>query len=223
MLAVTIHSPVETDEGIEIARQLARQVGFRHKVVAYDDLENPLFRSNPIDRCYHCKLARFQFAKKMADAEGFQWVAEGSNASDIDDYRPGMRAVKELGIRSPLLEVGLIKDDIRKISKALGLILWDRPSSPCLATRFPYGMEVTREGIKKIREGEEFLKSIGYTQLRVRYHGSLARIEVPASSMDQIVKDRLKIVSYFKQIGFTFVSVDLTGFRSGSMNEEIKT
>ncbi len=221
MLAVTIHSEVESEEGIEVARLMANQIGFSHKIIEHDDLSNPNFKSNPVDRCYHCKLNRFTLANHLALEQGYQWVVEGSNASDIGDYRPGMRAVQELGVRSPLVEVGLSKSEIRQLAKWKGLPNWDRPSAPCLATRFPYGTEITLENIQKVSKGETFLKSMGIRQLRVRYHGSLARIEVLDENIELIVKERVKILDFFKKLGFIYIAVDLAGFRSGSMNEEI--
>ena len=219
LLAVTVRSPVETPEDSAAAETLARQVGFAHRVVDFDDLANPQFVANPPDRCYHCKLARFRTIQGIAAEVGAGWMAEGSNADDASDYRPGSRAVAELGIRSPLAEVGMTKAEIRALSKALGLPVWDKPSAPCLATRFPYGSPVTREGLAQVARGEEYLHGLGFQPVRVRHFGSTARLEVAPESVLELAARRDEVLSRFKEFGFTSVVVDLAGYRSGSMNE----
>jgi pyridinium-3,5-biscarboxylic acid mononucleotide sulfurtransferase len=219
LLAVTVRSPVETPGDHAAAAALAEQVGFRHMVVDFDDLANPRFTQNPPDRCYHCKLARFQAVQQIARREGFRWIAEGSNVDDADDYRPGAKAVMELGVRSPLAEAGLTKTEIRALARSMGLIVWNRPSAPCLATRFPYGSEITVEGLAQVAAGEAFLREQGFGVMRVRHFGDTARIEVPAQSMAQLVDLREDLLAFFKQAGFTYVMLDLAGYRSGSMNE----
>ena len=219
MLAVTVSSPVEIQDGTEAARSAARQLGFPHRVVEYNDLANHQFVANPPDRCYHCKLERLGEIRKMAAAEGFSAVLEGSNADDTGDYRPGKRAVTELGVFSPLAEVGLTKNEIRQLAKALGLPTWDRPSAPCLATRFPYGTPVTIEGIGQIAKGEAFLNARGYRTVRVRHYGTTARLEVEPESIARLVAEREDVATYFKAIGYSHVGVDLLGYRSGSLNE----
>lgn len=219
MLAVTVRSDVETSEGVQAAEALARQVGFAHCVLDYDDLANHQFTSNPPDRCYHCKLARLGELVKLAQKEGYACVAEGSNADDGGDYRPGKRAVSELNVLSPLADEGFTKNDVRSLAKELGLELWNKPSAPCLATRFPYGTQVTREGIQQIASGEAYLRSLGYEPVRVRHYGSLARLEVAPEAIQRLVGERDEISVFFKQIGFTHVAVDLLGYRSGSLNE----
>ncbi len=164
MLAVTVRSPVETPGDNEAAQTLAEQVGLTHQLVDFDDLANPQFVANPPDRCYHCKLARLKAIQQIALDFGTQFVAEGSNADDASDYRPGARAVAELGIRSPLAEVGLTKPEIRALARAMGLQVWDRPSAPCLATRFPYGTPVTRQGLGQVAQGEQFLKDRAFSR-----------------------------------------------------------
>lgn len=221
-LAVTVVSPVETDEDHQIAVELARQVGFQHKMVVFDDLQNPIFVANPPDRCYHCKFARFQAIKTIALDFGANWVAEGSNADDAFDYRPGARAVAELGIRSPLAEAGLTKTEIRELAKALGLPVWNRPSAPCLATRFPYGNQVTRRGLEQIARGEAYLRALGFKTVRVRHFGDTARIEVLPQKINDMVAVREKVLDIFQDIGFTYIVVDLAGYRSGSMNEVLR-
>ena len=222
MLAVTVRSPVEDPGDCESAVVVARQVGFAQRVVDFNDLANPQFTANPSDRCYHCKLARFKEIQKIAAEVGAASVAEGSNVDDTSDYRPGSRAVAELGIRSPLAEAGLTKADIRALSHAMGLSVWDRPSGPCLATRFPYGTPVTLQGLKQIARGEKFLHEKGFQPARVRYYGKMARLEVSQGAIARLVAERQEVLMFFKAIGFTYVVADLGGFRSGSMNEVLK-
>lgn len=219
MLAVTIRSQVETPDGVEAACQAAQELGFQHRVVDYDDLANHQFVANPPDRCYHCKLLRLGELRRMAVELGFSAIAEGSNADDAGDYRPGKKAVFELGVISPLAEVGLTKKEVRALAKALGLPSWDRPSAPCLATRFPYGTPVSWEGIEQIAKGEAFLSRRGYQPVRVRHYGSLARLEVAPEAILQLAAERDEVAQYFKSIGFTHVALDLVGYRSGSLNE----
>jgi pyridinium-3,5-biscarboxylic acid mononucleotide sulfurtransferase len=222
LLAVTVRSPVETPGDHEAAAVLAEQVGFRHKIVDFDDLANPQFVSNPADRCYHCKLARFQSIQQIAAQAGARWIAEGSNADDAFDYRPGSKAVAELSIRSPLAEAGLRKAEIRALAQAMGLVVWDRPSAPCLATRFPYGTEITAQGLAQVAAGEAFLRDNGFQPVRVRHYGETARLEVAPQSLARLVELREDVLAFFKQSGFTYIVIDLAGYRSGSMNEVLQ-
>ena len=219
MLAVTVRSVVETPGDHQAAEALAAQVGFRHQVVDFDDLTNPQFVANPPDRCYHCKLARFRGLQEVAVGFGARWLVEGSNADDADDYRPGARAVAELGVRSPLAEAGFSKADVRALARAMGLSVWDRPSAPCLATRFPYGTPVTLTGLEQVAKGEGFLKERGFRPVRVRHFGDTARIEVAPQSVMDLAALRDEALAFFKQLGFTYVVIDLAGYRSGAMNE----
>ena len=217
--AITIQSPVDTGDEVVSARALAAQVGFAHQVIELDDLENPIFVANPPDRCYHCKLARLRAIRAIARQEGFAYVLEGSNADDRGDYRPGSKAVSELGGRSPLAEVGMSKAEIRSLAYALGLSVWDRPSAPCLATRFPYGTTITPQSLRQVAEAEEYLKQQGFQPVRVRYYGSMARLEVDSGQIPRLVEQRDEVTRRFSQIGFQYVAVDLQGYRSGSLNE----
>jgi uncharacterized protein len=217
--AITIQSPVDAADEVATAMALAAQVGFAHQVIQLDDLENPIFVANPPDRCYHCKLVRLRAIRAIARQEGFAFVLEGSNADDSSDYRPGRKAVSELGGRSPLAEAGLSKAEIRSLAYALGLQVWDRPSSPCLATRFPYGITITPQGLQQVAAGEIYLKQQGFQPVRVRYYGPMARLEVDTHQIDRLVALRSEVAQYFKQIGFQYVAVDLDGYRSGSLNE----
>ena len=222
MLAVTVSSPVEALDDVASARALAEQVGFPLRVLAYDDLSNPEFVANPPDRCYVCKLVRFRQLQELAVKEGFAVLIEGSNADDLGDYRPGRRAVAETGTASPLLELGFTKAEIRALAQALGLSVWNRPSAPCLATRFPYGSPVTHEGLRQVAEGERYLHELGFRVVRVRHHGNLARLEVAPEEIERLVSQREAVTAYFKTLGFNFVAVDLLGYRLGSLNEVLK-
>lgn len=222
MLAVTIKSPVESMGDLASAQILASRVGFPLRVVEINDLSNPEFAANPPDRCYICKRTRFRLLYDLAIREGYTTLVEGSNADDLDDYRPGRRAVSEIGAVSPLQELGFTKNQIRSLAKAMDLSVWDRPSAPCLATRFPYGRQVTRIGLHQVAEGERYLHSLGFNTVRVRHHGDLARIEVEAEAIEQLASMRQKIAAQFKSIGFLYTAVDLTGYRQGSLNEVLQ-
>ncbi len=178
--------------------------------------------ANTPERCYVCKRGRFDAMTRLKEALNLSWIADGSNTDDEADYRPGERAMKELGIRSPLREAGLYKSEIRQLSKQMGLPTWDRPSRACLASRIPYGTAVTTDRLRQVDEAEKALHCFGFAQLRVRYHGDLARIEVPANELADVLKYREEIVDKVKKAGFTYVTLDLAGFRSGSMNEVLR-
>ena len=222
MLAVTIHSPVDPIGEQDAAEALASQVGFAHQIVEMNDLENPAFAANPPDRCYHCKLNRLAALQKMGKELGFAVAVEGSNMDDNSDYRPGKRAVIELGVRSPLVEAGFTKIDIREMAKSRGLVVWDRPSAPCLATRFPYGTIITPAGLDQVGLAEQYLHGMGFQPVRVRYGGTQARIEVNPDEIRRLVSMRSSVVIKMKELGFKYVSIDLEGYRSGSMNEVLK-
>ncbi len=222
MLAVTVRSPVESTGDVVSAQTLAAQVGFPLRVLDYDDLANPEFVSNPPDRCYVCKLARFRLLLELAAREGFAGLVEGSNADDLGDYRPGRRAVAETGAASPLQELGFDKTEIRALARALGLSVWDRPSAPCLATRFPYGSSVTPEGLRQVAEGERYLRELGFQTVRVRHHGQLARLEVAPDEIEHLAALHQSVSDHFKSLGFHYVAADLTGYRLGSLNEVLK-
>ena len=219
MLAVTIKTPVETAGTIEVAMALAKQFGFPHKIIEFNDLADEKFVSNPADRCYHCKRMDFGIIWKEAHKAHFTHVLDGSNADDLTDYRPGRKAAEELQVTSPLLEVGFKKPDIREVARALGMINWDRPSSPCLASRFPYGTRITQVGLEKVAAGEAYLQGLGFQVVRVRYGGASVRIEVDPQEIDRLIEKRSEAVKFFKGLGFKYVLVDLEGYRQGSLNE----
>ncbi len=212
-------SDTYTKGELDSARSFARDLGVRLIEVRTEEVADPLFRGNPADRCYHCKKELFSKLTELARREGVRWIADGSNVDDLDDHRPGSRASAEAGVRHPLVEAGLDKDGIRSISKAIGLPTWDRPSAACLASRIPYGSEITGAKLRVVEEAEEAIRSLGIRQVRVRHHGDIARIEVDAKDIGKVLRERESIVKALKEVGFVYVTLDIQGFRSGSMNE----
>jgi len=224
VLAVTGKSNTIPAHQLDAAREYAALIGARHEIVETRELERPGFRDNPADRCFMCKSELYTLLSSLARQRGFAAVVDGSNADDLKDYRPGMKAIRELGIRSPMVEAGLTKPEIRELSRRAGLPTWDKPAFPCLSSRIPYGMKITDEALVRIDQGEQFLRSLGLEgPLRVRHHGDLARIEVDPAVMPRLLEAGLnnKIVARFREIGYKYVTVDLQGFRSGSLNEAI--
>ena len=220
-IAVTATSSSMPREELEDAAELAAQLGVRHLIIESDELESPGFVANSPDRCYHCKQLRFDALIELAEEEGFSYVVDGTNSDDQGDHRPGMRAARELGVRSPLMEAGFTKADIRAISRELGLPTWNKPSNACLASRVPYGTPITRERMQQIEQAERLLHNLGFTQVRVRAHAEVARIEVEAENLPVLLENRLPIVEELRRLGFSYVTVDLEGYRTGSMNETL--
>ena len=223
--AFTVSSPTLPEEEIEDAKRFAKAIGIKHTVVEINELEMPDITRNDPDRCYYCKKNRFQKLIDWAKEQGINGVLDGGNLDDKKDYRPGMRVLEELGtVRSPLLENGFTKDDIRAVAKAWGLEVWDKPSSPCLATRIPYNHEITGEALTMIEKGEKYLHQFIDGPLRVRYHEGMARIEVSREDFQIFADDerREAIRKAFEEFGFTYVSVDLQSFKSGNLNREVK-
>ena len=220
-LAVTARSETFPSTEEEEAERLARELGLRHRIIETSELDIPDFAANPPDRCYHCKKELFSRLRDIAATEGLAWVADGTNADDLADYRPGRRALEELGVRSPLLEAGLGKEEIRELSCRFGLSTWDKPAYACLASRFPYGEEITRLKLRQVDEAERFLRGLGFRLVRVRSHGEAARIEVRGEDIKRLFERRVEVVDGVKQAGFTYVSLDLEGYRMGSMNESL--
>ena len=220
-LAATATSETYSHKELDAARVFARRIGAEHYVFETGELDIDGFRENPPDRCYFCKRELFSKLRELAQERELAYVVDGANADDRHDHRPGLRAGAELGVRSPLVEAGITKDEVREISRALGLPTWARPARACLASRFPYGSEITAGKLAQVAAAEDVLESLGFTQYRVRHHGDVARIEVPADEVARLTepKTRAKVIGELKRVGFTYVTVDLQGFRSGSMNE----
>jgi len=210
-----IHPETETKEAIRIAQQL----GADYVVVQTTEMENGNFTSNPRERCYHCKSGLIDQIQGVAQARGFAHIVEGSNLDDEGDFRPGSRAVVEKKVVSPLKAAGLTKKEIRELSRILNLPTHNKPSFACLASRIPYGTTITQDILQKVELSEEFLKSIGFKQVRVRYHGEIARIEVEDKDILTIIKHRHEVNEKLKTIGFAYVALDLKGYRTGSLNE----
>ncbi len=221
VLALTTTSPTMPDEDRESALAMARLIGARHLVVESNELEIPGYSANPINRCYLCKHNLFTVCEAKAAELGIDEIVDGLNLDDLHDYRPGMQAATEKRVRHPLVEAEMTKADVRELSRAMGLPTWDRPASPCLSSRFPYGTEITVEGLRRVSEGEKLLHSMGFAIARVRYHGEVARLELEQSEIARVFEPAIRetIDREFKKIGFRFVAIDLKGFRSGSLNE----
>ena len=223
VMAVTSSSPIHFSYELKEAKDLARRLRVKHIISHSRECGNEDFIKNTADRCYFCKKELFKELKRIAKKNGLRSVLDGSNYNDLRSFRPGKKALKELGIRSPLAEVGLGKKEIRKISKELGLSTWNRPSQTCLVTRIPYGERITRKRLERIEQGEEFLKSLGLKEIRLRDYGNMARIEVNPKEIRILVKEniRKRIINRLKRLGYTYISLDLEGYRSGSMDEAL--
>jgi uncharacterized protein len=202
---------------------LAKELNIPHMVIQTRELDNPNFSNNPPDRCYHCKSELFSRLKEIAAEKGLAFVLDGSNFDDLGDYRPGLQACEELGIRSPLKEVGLGKEEIRILSRQMNLPTWNKPSLACLASRFPYNSEINKSNLEQVAKAEEYLWSMGFSQVRVRHHGEVARVEVDPEGVQRLLEPtfRAKIVENLKKLGYSYVTLDLAGYRTGSMNEPL--
>jgi uncharacterized protein len=224
-LAVTARAESLSEGDAEAARLLARRIGIRHEEIVYSELAIPGYTDNTPDRCYVCKGELFRRLAGVAEVRGLAAVLDGTNADDLSDFRPGRRAAKELAVRSPLLELGWSKAKIREALRELDLPVWDKPSSPCLSSRVPYGDPITREKLEQIGRAEAALHELGFRELRVRHHGSTARIELPRAEMSRVLANGLaeEIVRRVREAGFAFVSLDLEGLRSGSLNRLLPT
>lgn len=225
VLAVVATSLTYPEDEVRQAIQLAQKMGVRVRLVETREMENPAFSANPPDRCYHCKQELFSMLKKIAAEEGFSFILDGTNYDDRKDYRPGARAARELGVRSPLAEVKLRKEEIRLLSRWLRLPTWDKPSLACLASRFPYFTEIKPERLAKISKAEAILRNLGFKQVRVRHQSDeLARIEIKPEEFSLIIDPiiRKKIVKRFKSLGYIYITLDLEGYRSGSLNLALK-
>jgi uncharacterized protein len=224
VVAVSAKSETYPGEELESSKEIAKEFGVEHLVIQSEELQIPQFKMNPTDRCYYCKTELFQKLKDVAKKRGLNFVVDGTNYDDISDHRPGMRALRELEIRSPLKEAMMTKEDIRYFSRKMSLKTWNKPSFACLASRFPYGKEITREKLSIVDKAERFLRGLNFKQVRVRHHGQIARIELERDNIETLVSKELmnKVVKKFKELGFLYVTLDLEGYRSGSMNEPLK-
>ena len=223
--AVTAISATYTERERSEAALIARTIGIRHREVETHESENELFQSNPSNRCYYCKLELYKVLNKLKSTLGAQLIIDGTTTDDFSDYRPGMIATREQGIRSPLVEAGLSKEEVRALSRELHLPTADKEAQPCLASRIPYGTPVTKERLQAIEQAESILCEAGFTNCRVRHHGAIARIEVAPEQIDRFADTelRMRIMEKIQELGFTWVAVDLGGYRMGSLNEALNT
>lgn len=219
VLAVTATSPAYPEREVLEAIELAKELGVRHLLIESGEMEIPAFSDNRPDRCYHCKTDLFRRLKELANEYGLKHVIDGSNYDDSVDYRPGRKAALERGVKSPLYEAGLTKKEIRLLSKKMGLRTWNKPSFACLSSRIPYNERITIEKLRQIEEAEDLLRGLGLSQFRVRHHNEIARIEVMPEEFLQILNNRAVIIERLKALGFLYITLDLTGYRTGSMNE----
>jgi len=219
ILAVTANSATYPPEELAFAKKIAKSFGARYKVIKTDELRDKRFVSNPVNRCYFCKKELFARLARIAVQNKLNVVCDASNISDKLDFRPGDKAKKELNIRSPLVEAGFSKEDIRKLSRKIGLGTWDKPSLACLASRIPYGTKISSGLLKRIDSAERCLRNIGFKQVRVRHYNGLCRIEVSKDEIPQLLIRRKQVVDKLKKIGYNFVTIDLEGYRTGSLNE----
>ncbi len=219
-LAVTAISPSLLPEDLEQARMQAAMIGVAHEEVYTQEMENPNYTANPVNRCYFCKSELHDTLKPLAQERGYPYVIDGVNRDDLRDYRPGIQAAQERGVRSPLAEIGVSKVEVREISKQLGLSSWDQPSQPCLSSRFPYGEEITVAKLQRVGRAEVYLRQLGWQNLRVRSAGDTARIELPCEQIQDFVlkTDLPTLVAQFQALGFLYVTLDLEGYCSGKLN-----
>ena len=225
VLALTTTSPTMPDQDRQSALEMAKLIGARHILIESNELEVEGYAQNPLNRCYLCKSNLFTVCEAKAREFGIAEIVDGVNLDDLHDYRPGIQAAEQRRVRHPLVEAEMTKAEIRDASRALGLPTWDRPASPCLSSRFPYGTQITLEGLQKVERGETLLHAMGFRVARVRYHGDVARLEVETSELPRLLQEPTREIvdREFKKLGFRFVAVDLKGFRSGSLNEGLVT
>lgn len=225
VVAVTARSSTYPKRELREAIAFTQAIGVRHEIIESEELDIAGFAANPVNRCYLCKRELFSKILAIAAQHGLRHVVEGSNVDDLNDYRPGLAAIRELEIISPLKKAEMGKEEIRILSREMGLPTWDKPAYACLSSRIPYGQQITREKLKAVEEGEQFLMDLGFRQVRVRHHGDIARIEVAAPERARLFDTGLldRLDAAFRALGFTYVTVDLKGYRTGSMNEVIDT
>ena len=222
-LAVTAVSPALAARELNEATSLAKSLGLNHQVIHTNEMQREGYVANSPQRCYFCKTELYTQLTTLADQQGYRWVANGANADDAGDYRPGMRAAAEHRVRSPMVEAGLDKSAVREIAKELDIPIWDKPAQPCLSSRIPYGISVTVENLSKIEQAEDYLRGLGLKEVRARHHDRLCRIEVGEAEMDKAFQLRTQIAENLKSIGYLWVSMELSGLRSGSLNDQLKS
>jgi uncharacterized protein len=221
-LAVTAVSPALAARELKEAEGLARQFGLAHRVIRTNEMEREGYTANSPQRCYFCKTELYTHLSALAEREGYEWVANGANTDDLGDYRPGMQAASEHRVRSPMVEAGLDKAAVRAIARSLDIPVWDKPAQPCLSSRVPYGTPVTAETLSKIERAEDLLHGLGLREVRARHHDRLCRVEVAEAELELAFQQRREIVAGLKKIGYLWVSLDLAGLRSGSLNDQLK-
>lgn len=222
ILAVTANSATYPKQELVSARNIARAFKVKHQIINTQELKDKRFIANPVNRCYFCKKELFSKLKYIAKKNNLRNIFDASNISDRQDFRPGSKAKEELSVRSPLQEAGINKEEVRRLSKALKLDTWDKPSLACLASRIPYGTRISEASLRRIEQGEEFLRAIGFKQVRLRDYNGLCRIEVPKKDIPRLIVKSEYLIDKLKKLGYNYLTVDLEGFRSGSMNEVIK-
>lgn len=220
--AVTVHTKIHPMKDLEISRRVADEMGVEHKIISIDELKEAGIEDNPVNRCYLCKKSIFEKLQRYAEELGVKQVVEGTNEDDLHVYRPGIKAIRELGINSPLADSGFTKEEVRKLAAELGVSVSNRPSTPCMATRFPYGTMLDYDRIHKVEEAEKWLRDLGFYNVRIRVHEDIARIEVDKNEMIMLLEKKEEVVEKLKEFGYDYITLDLEGFRSGSMDIHIK-
>ena len=224
ILAVTSASSSLPKKELDFSKQMTSALNIRHKIIETEEMKDENYSNNPPDRCYYCKKELFGRLRNIAEETDFRFILDGTNADDKEDWRPGRRAALENSVHSPLLDAGFSKREIRDISRSFGLPTWDKPATPCLSSRFPYGEKITAAGLERVELAENFIRKFGFKELRVRDHAGTARIEIISDDFKICMTEEVRpqILSYLKSLGYKYVTLDLHGFRSGSMNESIK-
>lgn len=220
--AVTVHTKIYPMKDLEISRRVADEMGVEHKIISIDELKEAGIEDNPVNRCYLCKKSIFEKLQRYAEELGVKQVVEGTNEDDLHVYRPGIKAIRELGINSPLADSGFTKEEVRKLASELGVSVSNRPSTPCMATRFPYGTMLDYDSIQRVEEAEKWLRDLGFYNVRIRVHGDIARIEVDKNEMMMLLEKKEEVIEKLKEFGYDYITLDLEGFRSGSMDIHIK-
>ena len=219
--AVTLHSVFQTDEELYFTKDFCNRLGVRHDVVTFNPLEDDILVNNPVDRCYHCKKIFFTKIKDFAQNNNLKYILDGTNYDDLRVYRPGLKALKELDIISPFAKFQITKQEIREYAKLCGLTIYNKPSAPCIATRFPYNTRLDKNSIEKIKSAEKILKTIGFENNRVRLHNDIARIEIPPDEFNSFTEKRVQIINELKKLDIQYLTLDIEGIRSGSMDIEL--